>query len=129
MLGFTGAGSVPGMIRGERPLGEGLVRIGERLAVGLNSAAEPWSADLLLGRRAPEAIRELRRQFQPDLVLYDLPPMLADDGVLAVAQCLDAVLLTVAAGESRLDQVSACEAELSGSCPLVGVVLNKCWYP
>lgn len=70
----------------------------------------------------------LKVAFQPDLILYDLPPMLQSDDVMAFLPHLDCVLLVAAAEKSRLDEVDKCERDLSEQTQVLGVVLNKCRY-
>jgi protein-tyrosine kinase len=127
-LGLAPAGSMADAIRGERSMEESVVRVGEGLAIGANAAPDRGASGLLLGRRAADWVKDLKRRFRPDLILYDLPPVLVDDGVVAFSPHLDAVLITAAAEESRCDEVGHCEAELSGHCQVLGVVLNKCRY-
>ena len=70
-----------------------------------------------------------RPQFHPDIVLYDLPPMLVSDDVLAFLPHLDCVLLVAAAERSRIDEIDKCEQDLAEHTNVLGVVLNKCRYP
>ena len=56
------------------------------------------------------------------MILYDLPPMLQSDDVMAFLPHLDCVLLIAAAERSRLDEVDKCEQELSEQTQVLGVV-------
>ena len=69
----------------------------------------------------------LRRE-DPDVILVDMPPMLATDDVVAFLPNVDAVLLVAAAGASQIAEVDDCERELSERTNVMGVILNKCRY-
>ena len=70
----------------------------------------------------------LKAAFAPDVLLYDLPPMLMSDDAMAFLPHLDAVLLVAGAEKSRLDEVDKCEQDLAENTNLLGVVLNMCRY-
>ena len=75
-----------------------------------------------------QGVAAIKSAFQPDVILYDLPPMLQSDDAMAFLPHLDCVLLVAAAERSRLDEVDKCEQELSEQTQVLGVVLNKCRY-
>ena len=70
----------------------------------------------------------IKAAFLPDVILYDLPPMLMSDDVMAFVPHLDCVLLVAAAEQTRLDEVDKCEQDLAEQTNVLGVVLNKCRY-
>ena len=96
------------------------------------SAATPLavraSAELLLNPATARGVAALKAAFQPDVVVYDLPPMLVSDDVMAFVPHLDCVLLVAAAEQTRLDEVDKCEQDLAEATRVLGVVLNKCRY-
>jgi len=61
-------------------------------------------------------------------VIFDLPPMLAGDDVMAFAGQLDCVLLLAAAETTKAKEVDVCERNLASQTNVLGVVLNKCRY-
>jgi MinD-like ATPase involved in chromosome partitioning or flagellar assembly len=73
-----------------------------------------------------KAIRDLKQRFNPDVLICDLPPMLASDDVAAFLPNVDCVILVVEAEADTLGQVDACERELAAQTNVLGVVLNKC---
>lgn len=62
---------------------------------------------------------------EPDLMIFDLPPALASDDVLALAPQLDAVLLVIDGTQSAPDRVRACLRLFEGQVPVLGTVLNR----
>lgn len=128
LLGITEAQSMASVLQGTRPVAENFVRYGDNLAIGTNATAMRNSAELLLGPSTAQGVASIKSAFQADVVLYDLPPMLASDDVMAFLPHLDCVLLIAAAERSRLDEVDKCEQDLAEQTNLLGVVLNKCRY-
>jgi Mrp family chromosome partitioning ATPase len=84
------------------------------------------SAELIQSPQAAASLAALIDRYRPEIVLYDLPPMLVSDDVIGLLPQVDAVLLVVAAGQSTAKDVSACEALLSDAANFIGVILNKC---
>jgi len=102
-----------------------LRRVGETLAVALNTRRVHDAAEMILDHRMVAVLAGTLRLFAPDIAIYDLPPMLANDDAFAFLPNVDAVLLVAAAGETRAEQLEACEKLLQGNTAFLGVVLNK----
>jgi Mrp family chromosome partitioning ATPase len=66
----------------------------------------------------------MQAQLAPDVILYDLPPLLAGDDVTGFLPNLDCVLLVIGGGLTKPSEVTECERMLEDHCPLLGVVLN-----
>lgn len=127
-LGITHPHSVADLLEGRSAVAETFLRCGETLALAVANAQVRGSSELLLGPAAGDAITAVRTALAPDVILYDLPPMLQSDDVMAFMPHLDCVLLVAAAEQSRLDEVDKCEQDLAGQTNVLGVVLNKCRY-
>lgn len=127
-LGIETPQSMAAVLKGTSPVAENFVRYGETLAIGTNAASMRKSAELLLNPATSRGVATLKNAFQPDLLIYDLPPMLASDDVMAFLPHLDCVLLVAAAEQTRLDEIDKCEQDLGEQTNVLGVVLNKCRY-
>jgi protein-tyrosine kinase len=127
-LGLTQPQSMAGLLHGSRSVAESFVRYGDVLAIGTNAVPVRDSAGILLGAATAEGVATLQSTLLPDVILYDLPPMLMSDDVMAFLPHLDCVLLVAAAGTTRLDEVDKCEQDLAEQTNVLGVVLNKCRY-
>ena len=69
-------------------------------------------------------ISDLRERYQERIVLFDLPPLLSSDDVMAVLPEIDCVLLVVGNGQVTSTEINESLRCLQGS-ELLGVVLNK----
>lgn len=101
------------------------VRIGENLAVGPTQQSFRHSAELLQHPDAFTALKRMRDQLQPNVVIYDLPPLLASDDALSFMPHVDCALLIAAAGTTTSRNLDDCERQLSEVVPIAGVILNK----
>ena len=96
-----------------------------RVSIIPNFATISNSSDLLLGPRMQDLLRWVREESEHTVVIFDMPPVLVDDDVLAFSPEVDAVLLVVAQGKTdraALEQVMHLLAEKD----ILGVVLNRC---
>jgi Mrp family chromosome partitioning ATPase len=127
-IGLTRAQSVASVLQGTRGVAENFVRYGDNLAIGTNAVAVRSSAEILLNAATAQGVAAIKAAFLPDVILYDLPPVLISDDLMAFVPHLDCVLLVAAAEQTRLDEVDKCEQELAEQTSVLGVVLNKCRY-
>jgi Mrp family chromosome partitioning ATPase len=128
LLGIKSPPSIEAVLNGSVEPCDALVRYGDNLAIGVNGAPTRFSAELLQSASAARALENLRRRLQPNVILIDLPPMLATDDVIATLPNVDAALLVVAAEASSLREVDLCERILAERSKVLGVVLNKCRF-
>lgn len=127
-LGLDVAQSMAGVLQGTRAVAENFVRYGENLAIGTNAAPVRNSSELLLNAATARGVTSLKAAFAPDVLLYDLPPMLMSDDTMAFLPHLDCVLLVAGAGKTSLEDVESCENDLREQTNLLGVTLNMCRY-
>lgn len=103
-------------------------RIGTNLAVTSNPSAARSPAELLQSDHAIEVLNDLERRYLPDVMIFDMPPLLGSDDTHAFLPQVDCVLLVAAAEKTTIEQIDAAEKDLADHLPVLGVVLNKCRY-
>ncbi len=101
------------------------LNIGGNLALGLNGVIEPFAAELFHEARCAEVLRRVQAELAPDVVLFDLPPALAQDDVIAFRKHMDCVLMVVGGGITRASDVRESVRRLGEEMPIVGVIMNK----
>lgn len=84
----------------------------------------PNSSEMLSSPRMNQLVEEVKTRYPARIVLFDLPPLLAADDVLAFSPQLDAVLLVAEEGRTRKKELEAA-AEMLHGVPVIGPVLNK----
>jgi protein-tyrosine kinase len=127
-LGMKNPASMESFLRGEIEIDDIFVRHGDNLAIAANSNPAHYSAELLQSATTAEVLANMRRRVNPDIVLFDLPPMLSTDDTLAFLPNVDCVILIAAAEQSTLNEVDICEQALAEKTNVLGVVLNKCQF-
>ena len=110
---------------GTVPMGRHLVRASDTLALGLSEGADESPSETLQDPATALTLDKMRAALRPELVLYDMPPMLLHDDVTAFVPQLDGVLLVSDGTQTMSRQLSECERMLDGQVPLLGVVLNR----
>lgn len=128
MLGLQQDHSMERFLTGRCSLEDTFVRCGNNLVVSANCHVVSHAAELLQGPGIEPVLLRLRDSLKPNVMLFDLPPMLVSDDVSAFLPHVDCVLLVVAAELSTLREVDMCERTLAEESNLLGVVLNKCQY-
>ena len=107
------------------PLEQALVRpIGhKRLSLLLNQKSYADSSELLSSPRMLDMIQRL--QSGPGrIVVFDMPPILATDDVLAFTPLVDAVLVVVSQGTTKQEDLLAAKQFLD-QANVIGTVLNR----
>jgi protein-tyrosine kinase len=108
-----------------RRVGPNQLRIGSSLAIGLNGRPEPFASELFHEPCTREALARIDAALAPRVVLFDLPPALAFDDVLALKPHLDCVLIVAGGGMTTARELREASRRLGDDLPILGVVLNK----
>lgn len=96
-----------------------------RISVIPNVETLEDSSDLLSSPRMRDLLEWIQLQSDRSIIIFDMPPVLVGDDVLAFSTEVDAILLVVTQGKT--DRVSLEKAAgLLAETNLLGVVLNKC---
>jgi protein-tyrosine kinase len=129
VLGIRDADYMHTFLTGKQPLEAHLVRARPNLALGPNAGPVFDAAELLQEPATAEALRTMLAKLDPDVVLYDLPPTLACDDVIAFLPHVDGVLLVAGGGITAAEDVRKCERLFADQVPLIGVILNMAEDP
>lgn len=124
-LDIAAEGHQQDFLDGKIDLQDHLVRCSDTLAVGLADTGSSNAAELLQSPACATALDAMIDDIQPDVVLYDLPPVLAHDDLTAFMGQIDGVLLVSDGEQTTSDQIKACEKIIGGHVPLLGVILNR----
>lgn len=124
-LGIEGEYGLCDYLRGDAPLEKVIVKPDlERLLILPNFRANQHSAELLSSQRMVDLVETLTDPANSTTVIFDLPPLLDADDVLAFSPLFDALLMVVSQSETRrLDLHKS--FELLHDINVLGVVLNK----
>jgi protein-tyrosine kinase len=96
----------------------------ERLAVIPNFTPMMNSSETLTSPRMAELMQALEAEAPRRILIFDMPPVLAADDVLAFAPQIDGLLLVVAEGTTDRNSLRRAK-EVLAEMNLLGVVLNR----
>jgi len=128
---ILGIGSRTGfaeVLAGRADFADSAQRLAPGLAVALSDGPVRNSAELLNGHTVADALGTIEARYAPDIMIFDLPPMLVSDDTMVFANHIDAVLLIAGAESTTIREIDSCERELAGQTNVMGVVLNKCRF-
>jgi len=95
----------------------------ERLTLLPARARLEASSELLADRRTAEVVAEMRARYANRILIFDMPPVLQADDVLAFTRSVQAGLLVVREGYTRREDVTR-SVELLRDMKIVGTALN-----
>lgn len=96
----------------------------DRLSVFPGRGQVSNSSEMMTAPKMQRLVDELKNLYQPQITLFDLPPILGSDDVLASIGYYDAMLLIIEEGGNTAEEVKNSLKMLS-EVSLLGTVLNK----
>ncbi|MBL4757631.1 MAG: CpsD/CapB family tyrosine-protein kinase [Rhizobiales bacterium] len=104
-------------------------RYGPNVIFGFNNGTTIQTpSEILQDARAKEILDQIEATYEPDLMLFDMPPLMASDDNFGFLQNVDAALLVVAAEKTSMAQIDVAERHIAELTNMMGIVLNKCRY-
>lgn len=124
-LGFSPKLGLSDYLESDIPVEEIMIHPGvDRFVVLPGKDSIYHASELLASPRMAHLVGELKARYPSRLVLFDLPPALVGDDVVAFAPYIDAAILVVEDGRSRADDLTMA-IQLLEETQLIGTVLNK----
>lgn len=112
-------------LRGDKPLSDFLISPGmDRLVVLPGSSPVEHSSEMLSSPKMVNLAKEVEERYESRIVIYDLPPILECDDVVAFSPFFDAALMVVE-DEKTTKQDLRLAIDMLDKRPLLGTVLNK----
>lgn len=116
--------SLPTAIRTGRSPDSVLMRISDSVAMALSTERVSNSSELIQSTRAAALIDAVAKTYCPELMIFDMPPILVSDDVLGFLSPDSAVLVVAGAGRTKASDLREVERLLGPSANFIGVVLN-----
>lgn len=126
MLGGVKGPDFAAALAGNAAVQAHLRRFGPNLAIGMTS--NPWesAAELLSSAQSADVIDAVEQRLQPDLILFDTSPLLANGDTIAFLDQVDCALMVAGADQTTASEIERCGKEIAKHAQVLGVVLNKC---
>lgn len=126
---YTPSHSIGEVLMGTVSFAEQAMRIGENVAVSMAKGPEKDPARLLLAEETVHVLDRIEAEFQPDLMIFDLPSVLVNDDTRAFLKNADCALLVIRADKTHYSQFDTAEQEVAEQTNVLGVVLNAYRQP
>lgn len=116
------------VLRGKVPFNDHALRIGSNMALAMNNGPVHQSAELLQSNQTEDLLTAVEETYGTDLLLFDMPPMLAVDDAHGFLRSVDAALIVMEAEKTPVKQIDVVERQVAELTNVAGIVLNKCNY-
>ena len=128
LLEITEQHSMARVLEGNASFADNAVRYNDNLAISTNAGVHRNPAELLQSAAMSRALGQIEETYKPDVMIFDMPPMLVSDDAMAFFPNVDAVILVAAAETTKIKEVDSCERDIASQTNVMGVILNKCRY-
>ncbi len=116
------------VVQHKSPFVDEAIRLRPNFALGMLQRPVQHSAEILQNPQLADTLTQIEADFDPTVMMFDMPPFQASDDVMAFGDKVDCALIVAAAGQTKIEELDICERELAGVTNILGVVLNKCRY-
>ena len=129
VLGHTPEHSIREVMEDKVDFEQQAVRMGKNLAISMARTPMADPTSLLLDKATATKLDDIEAAYTPDLMIFDLPPLLTGDDTRAFLKNVDCALLVLRAEESKASQIDTSEKEIAKYTNVLGMVLNRCRHP
>ena len=127
-FGVTPEHSLEDVFMGEVEFADQAKRLNDNTALAMTRGPVQDPARVILRSQTADTLDQIQSFYKPELMLFDLPPVLVSDETRGFLKLVDAVLILASAETSTIAQIDEVEREIAQYCNVAGVVLNECRY-
>lgn len=117
---------VTALFSGEVGITKQALRVGHNVAICAAQKPAHDPTAVLLSQKTHDTLARIEEELSPDLMIFDLPPILVSDDTRAFLKDVDCALIVARAEMTSVSQIDACEREIAEQTNVLGVVLNQC---
>ena len=126
MLGRKPNHGIKAMLTGDVPPQDQMLCLRGNVALSLSATAISDPTQLLLSKRTTDMLDKVQNDFDPDIMIFDLPSMFAADDARAFLKNADCALILARAEYTTMAQLDTCERQVAEHTNVLGIVLNSC---
>lgn len=124
-LGLTPAHGLTDYLKGGMDLGACMERLPfERMTVLPAGSRRDQSSEILGSPQMATLAQELKERYPDRIVIYDMPPLLAQDDPLAFLPHIDSILMVVQEGATTSEDIRR-SLEILDPAKIIGTALNQ----
>jgi protein-tyrosine kinase len=125
-LGLEVEHDVSRMLSGEVDFSEQVLRFKSNVAIAAARTSSKDPTTILISKAVKSTLAHIEAVYEPDIMIFDLPPLLVSDDTTAVLKDMDCALMVAKANVTTVAQIDRCEREIAEQTNMLGVVLNHC---
>jgi protein-tyrosine kinase len=125
-LGLKCDDGVVGVLEGRTRQSDAILRarVGKLQFMVFPTASSPNSSELISSRAMAAMLENLKSEYRSETIIFDLPPMLSGDDVIAILPQIDCALFVAAVGTTTVAEIKECSKHLQ-STEVIRFVVNK----
>ncbi len=127
-FGATPEASLVDVLENKVAFEEQAVRLHKNTIISMTNRPLRDPSEVLSKQRTAEMLDEIQEIYQPQIMLFDLPPVLISDETRGFLKLVDATLIVASSEATTIAQVDEVEREVSEYSNVAGVILNKCRF-
>ena len=127
-FGVTPTASLEDVMNEKVAFEDQALRLHDNTLVSMTTRSVADPARVILKSQTADLLDRVQHDYQPDLMLFDMPPVLVSDETRGFLKHVDAVLIIAAAESTSVAQVDEVEREVAQYANVAGIVLNKCRF-
>ena len=124
VFGASPTASLEDVLMGKVDFAEQAMRLDENTAISMTTRVAMDPARVILRSQTADVLDQIQRDYRPELMLFDLPPVLVSDETRGFLKQVDAVLIVAGAEHSTIQQMDEVEREVAQYSNVAGIVLN-----
>ncbi|MBN2907055.1 MAG: CpsD/CapB family tyrosine-protein kinase [Rhodobacteraceae bacterium] len=128
VLGVECKKSMADVLQGKIAFSDHAVRYGYNVAIGLSAGPVQHPSEILQNQKTGEVLDQIQATYAPDLMFFDMPPLMVTDDNFGFLKYVDCALLVAEAEQTTVKQVDMAEQQLAELTGVMGIVLNKSRY-
>ena len=127
-FGASPTASFEDVLQGDVDYADQAMRLDQNTSISMTTRPVSDPARVILRSQTADILDGIQADYRPDLMLFDMPPVLVSDEARGFLKLVDAVLIVAAAEYSTIAQIDEVEREVAQYSNIVGIVLNKCRF-
>ena len=128
IFGASPTSSFEDVLMGKVDFAEQALKLDANTAISMTTRAVADPARVILRSQTADVLDQIQRDYSPELMLFDLPPVLVSDETRGFLKQVDAVLIVAGAEHSTVRQIDEVEREVAQYSNVAGIILNKCHF-
>ncbi len=128
LFGASPTSSLEDVLTGNVDFSDHAMRLHPNAAISMTTRPISDPAQIVLSSQTADILDQIQMDYQPDLMLFDMPPVLVSDESRGFLKLVDAAVIVAGAENSTVSQVDEVEREVAQYSNVAGVILNKCRF-